>query len=185
MIAVVWSSPNTDGLTATAKNQIVQGLTSTGKMVEDIHLNKLSLEHCRSCGRSYGACQTKGRCVIGDDFSSVYSKLVNAEGIVWISAVYWHDITECMKAFIDRLRRCETAHNSFLIGKQNLIIACAGGTGLGAISCLDHLETALSHMKMITVDRLPIIQFNKEYMLPALVEAGKAFARSKDCCPTG
>jgi hypothetical protein len=34
----------------------------------------------------------------------------------------------------------------------------------------------VDHMGMIPVDRLPVIQFNKAYMLPALEQAGKAFA---------
>ncbi len=57
-----------------------------------------------------------------------------------------------------------------------MIIACAGGTGLGAIQCLEHLEATLSHMGMVTLDRLPIIQFNKSYMLSALLEAGEKFS---------
>lgn len=57
-----------------------------------------------------------------------------------------------------------------------MLVACAGGTGLGAISCLSHMEDVLSHMQIAAVDRLPIIQFNKQYLLPALTGAGKAFA---------
>lgn len=177
MIVVIWSSPNTDGLTATAKNKVIAGIQNMGHEVEEICLNKIHLEHCRSCANGWGMCQTAGYCVIQDNFETIYQKLQKADGIVWVSAVYWHDLTEQAKAFLDRLRRCETAHNGFLQGKKNLIVACAGGTGLGAIQCLEHLENTLSHMKMITVDRLPIIQFNKGYMLPALTEAGKKFTQ--------
>ncbi|MDE6817363.1 MAG: flavodoxin family protein [Lachnospiraceae bacterium] len=176
MIIVIWSSPNKDGLTATAKNKIIEGLSAVDPEIEEIHLNKFNLEHCRACGSGWGLCQTAGHCVIKDDFEKLYEKLVRADGIVWISAVYWHDLTEHMKTFLDRIRRCETAHNGFLKGKRNMIIACAGGTGLGAIQCLEHLEATLSHMGMVTLDRLPIIQFNKSYMLSALLEAGEKFS---------
>lgn len=101
---------------------------------------------------------------------------MQADGIVLVSAVYWHDITECMKAFLDRLRRCETAHNHFLSGKRCILIACAGGTGLGTIECLHNMEETLKHMGMRAYDRIPVIRYNKEYMLPALVAAGEMYA---------
>ena len=46
--AIVWSSPNTDGLTASAKNQFMKGLTDAGGQVEEIHLNRRQIEHCRA-----------------------------------------------------------------------------------------------------------------------------------------
>ena len=113
-IAVVWSSANTDGLTASAKDAFIEGIRENGTDVEEIYLNGLKLEHCRACGNGWGACRAKGVCIIKDDFEETYKKLAEADGIVWITAVYWHDTTEVMKAFVDRLRRCETAHASWL-----------------------------------------------------------------------
>lgn len=63
-VAIVWSSPNTDGLTAEAKNQMMNGLTEAGIQVEEIHLNRKKLEHCRACGNGWGTCRTKGNCII-------------------------------------------------------------------------------------------------------------------------
>ena len=113
-VVVLWSSPNTDGLTASAKNQIISGLEEAGAQVEEIHLNRKKLDHCRACGNGWGTCNKKGECVIRDDFAGIYEMLRDADGIVWISAVYWSDMTECFKAFFDRLRRCDATHNHFL-----------------------------------------------------------------------
>jgi hypothetical protein len=41
---------------------------------------------------------------------------------------------------------------------------------------LFNLEETLRHMGMKPVERIPVIQFNKSYMLPALEGAGKVFA---------
>ena len=177
-ILVVWSSPNRDGLTAAAKDRLMEGIHLAGGEAVDVCLNGLKLEHCRACGDGWGPCRTEGRCVIPDDFAELYGRLTAADAIAWVTAVYWHDLTECMKAFTDRLRRCETKHNHSLSGKKCLLAACAGGTGNGAIQCLDRLETTLKHMGMAAVDRLPVIQFNRGYMLSALQEAGKALAKS-------
>lgn len=175
-IAVLWASPNEDGLTAAAKDQVVSGILNAGSDVEPIHLNRRDVKRCLACGDGWGLCQSEGRCVIADDLGDMYGRLIASEGIVWITPVYWHDMAESMKSFFDRVRRIETGHNHALQGKENLLIACAGGTGRGAVRCLSLMEETLGHMKMTTADRLPVIQFNRGYMLPALHEAGRAFA---------
>ena len=38
-IAVVWSSANTDGLTASAKDAFIEGIRENGTDVEEIYLN--------------------------------------------------------------------------------------------------------------------------------------------------
>ena len=173
---ILWSSPNTDGLTAEAKNRLLAGLNAAEAMeVEEIHLNRKKLNHCMACGNGWGNCRAEGKCILNDDFAEIYPKLKEADGIIFVSAVYWHDMTECMKAFVDRLRRCETGHNHFLKDKRVLLVACAGGTGNGAIECLHLMEEACRHMGMRAYDRIPVIRFNQDYMLPALETAGKLF----------
>ena len=39
-VSVVWSSPNADGLTASARGQIMKGLAEAGVQVDEIHLNR-------------------------------------------------------------------------------------------------------------------------------------------------
>lgn len=175
-ILVIWASPNEDGLTAAAKNRIVEGIQAGGGLAEELHLNRKKIKRCLTCGDGWGLCRSEGRCVVSDDFAEIYDKLIAAEGIVLITPVYWHDLAENLKSFLDRLRRCETAHNHFLRGKECLLIACAGGSGYGAIDCLHKMEETLGHMKMTAVDRLPVIRFNQSFMLPALTGAGEAFA---------
>ena len=174
-VAVVWSSPNTDGLTASAKNQVVKGLTDAGAQVDEIHLNRRKLEHCRACGNGWGTCRTDGRCVIGDDFEQIRETLAGADGIVWISAVYWSETTECFKAFFDRLRRCDAVSGHALAEKRCLLVACAGGTGRGTQECLQQMERGLTHMGMRVYDRISVVRYNREYILPALYAAGKTY----------
>ena len=175
-VAVLWSSPNKDGLTASAKDQFVQGLRDAGAQVEEIHLNAKQLEHCRACGNGWGTCAKTGSCVIKDDFAEIYRSIAEADGITWISAVYWWDMTECFKAFFDRLRRCDGWRNHFLAEKRCVLIACAGGTGRGTQECLQQLERGLTHMGMRTYDRISVVRYNKEYMLPAVYAGGRTYA---------
>ena len=175
-VVVIWSSPNTDGLTASAKNRFIKGLELAGAEIEEIHLNSKHLEHCRACGNGWGTCNKTGNCVIQDDFADIYQKLADADGIVWISAVYWSDMTECFKAVFDRLRRCDATVNHKLADKRCVLIACAGGTGRGTMECMTQFERGLTHMGMRVYDRISVVRYNRDYILPALENAGKTYA---------
>ena len=175
---IVWASPNEDGLTAAAKNKVIEGIRASGGEVKEVHLNKHKIDACLACEGGWGQCRSQGSCIIEDDFAEIYKSFVSAEKIALITPVYWHDLAENLKCLLDRMRRCETRHNHFLKGKKCLIIACAGGTGRGVIRCLYNMEYTLNHMEIEAVERLPVIQLNREYMLPALIEAGKAFFKA-------
>lgn len=175
-VAVIWSSANDNGLTASAKDQFVKGLSDAGSEVEEIHLNSKKISHCQACGNGWGSCNKTGKCVIQDDFADIYQTLKDADGIVWISAVYWSDMTESFKAFFDRLRRCDATTNHSLADKRCVLIACAGGTGRGTLECLTQFERGLTHMGMRAYDRIPVVRYNKDYILPALKEAGNTYA---------
>lgn len=174
-ITVVWSSPNKDGLTNTVTRQFMKGLNNAGAQINEIWLNKEKIEHCKACGNGWGKCQKAGECIIEDDFMKVYRELQQSDGIVFVSAVYWSEMTECMKAFIDRLRRCEATKNHFLEEKRCILMACAGGTGRGTLECLQQMERALTHMGMRVYDRIPVVRYNAEYVLPALEKAGEVY----------
>ena len=174
-IVVLWASPNQDGLTAFAKNQVLAGLTEKKAELEVIHLNECRLNHCSACGNGWGDCKAKGCCVQQDDFEDIYSALAGANGFVIVTPVYWHDLAENLKALLDRMRRCDASHNHWLKGKPGLLVACAGGSGRGATQCLCLLEDTLSHMGALAFDRLPITRANRDYMQSALCSAGKAF----------
>ena len=175
-VSVIWSSPNESGLTSSAAKQFMKGLSNAGVEVNEIWLNKKKIQHCVACGNGWGNCREKGECVLPDDFMSVYKELQDSDGIVFVSAVYWSDMTECMKAFIDRLRRSEATKNHYLDGKRCVLVACAGGTGRGTLECLHQLELALTHMGMRAYDRIPVVRYNSEYTLPMLEKAGETYA---------
>ena len=63
-------------------------------------------------------------------------------------------------------------------GKPCLLIAAAGGSGNGAVRALGLLEDTLKQMQMVPLDRLPITQFSRVYMLEAMEKAAQAFAQA-------
>lgn len=87
-------------------------------------------------------------------------------------------MTECFKAFFDRLRRCDATKNHALANKRCILMACAGGTGRGTLECLQQLERGLTHMGMRVYDRIPVVRYNKDYILPMLENAGVTYAKT-------
>lgn len=172
-IPVIWCSPNADGLTAACKEAAISGIVSAGKNAEPIQLNALDIKRCRVCGSGYGDCKEKGRCIIDDDLEELYGKMAEAEAIVFITPVYWHDLAEPLKALMDRIRRLETVHNHCLKEKPCIFVAAAGGSGRGTSYCMLNMEETLSHIGMVARDRLPITRFSRDYMLKAIAESAK------------
>ena len=43
------------------------------------------------------------------------------------------------------------------------------------MECLHQMEEALTHLGMRAYDRIPVVRYNKEYMLPALEKAGEVY----------
>lgn len=172
-IPVIWASPNLDGLTAACKEAALQGIREAGREGESIQLNALSIERCRVCGSGYGDCREKGTCIIQDDLAAVYQKLVDAEAAVFVTPVYWHDLSEPLKALMDRIRRLETVHNHFLKEKPCIFVAAAGGSGRGTSYCMLNMEETLGHIGMFARDRLPVTRFSRGYMLDAIRASAK------------
>lgn len=176
-ITLIWASPDKDGLTAEAKNQILKGIRDTGKQVNEIHLNEKKVLSCIACGKGgYGKCLRAGQCTIQDDLQEIYDAMRKSEAFVLVTPVYWHDMSENFKALLDRIRRMETSYNGWLNGKRAMIVACAGGYGLGTCQCLSRMEEVLNHMGINVCDRIPVERFNKDYMISALYNAGMNFS---------
>ncbi len=65
-----------------------------------IFLKKLDLEYCRGCL----TCMRKGEefCPIKDDAMKLRDELLGADGVIFVSPVYVHQITALLKNFFDR-----------------------------------------------------------------------------------
>ena len=93
---------------------------------------------------------------------------------MFTTPVYWHDLSESAKTFLDRMRRIETHHGfKRYTDKPYIGIACAGGSGNGALRALYLLEEYLKRIGFKNYDLVTITQANREHKLPMLEEAGK------------
>ncbi|MFP3951016.1 MAG: flavodoxin family protein [Candidatus Bathyarchaeia archaeon] len=173
-ILAIQASPNHDGLTARAAKAVLKGFKDDENDVELIHLNDLDLEHCIACNEGWGKCRTEGYCILEDGLQELREKIGEVDALVFSTPVYWHDLSESAKTFLDRLRRVET-HNGFsgFRGKKAVGIAAAGGSGNGACRALYLLEDYIRRLGFEVFDLVTFTQASREHKLRMLQYAGE------------
>lgn len=171
----IQSSPNSDGLTSLLAQAALNGAASGGAETELVHLNRLNVESCRAHDRGWGICRDEGECMLEDDFQVLREKINGADALVFSTPVYFGDVSESAKRFLDRWRRCEI-HNrqsSPLRGKLVIGVAAAGGSGRGAVSALRSLETYLRRLQFTVFDLVTATRISKDHKLSMLKVAGR------------
>ncbi len=97
---------------------------------------------------------------------------------VFVSPVYWHDLSESAKRLLDRLRRVEAfSGRDTFVGVKAIGVAAAGGWGNGAVRTLLNLEDYLKWMRFERVDLVTVTKFSGDHKLPMLEHAGKRLAQ--------
>lgn len=173
-VIAIQSSSNSDGLTASLAQAVLKGVETEGGEAELIHLNKLTIKQCVACDRGWGRCRETGNCILEDDFEYLRKKIAEADAFVFATPVYFGDLSESAKTFLDRLRRCEAfSGRKTFAGKKAIGIASAGGGGGGAVRALSNLETYLRILNFQVFDLVPVTRLSKDHILPMLEEAGK------------
>ena len=171
-LLAVQSSPNKDGLTASLASAVMTGYQKAGGKTELIHLNDADIKPCIACDGGWGQCR-EGDCILVDDFEAIRGKIREADAFVFATPVYWHDLSESAKRFLDRLRRVETrSGRGTCKGKKAIGIAAAGGSGTGAVKALLNLEGYLRRVGFEVYDLVPVTRFTRNHKLTMLVEAG-------------
>jgi multimeric flavodoxin WrbA len=173
----IQSSPNTDGLTAGSAQAVLDGFEAEGGEVELLHLNQMDIRPCLACEEGWGNCR-KGDCIQDDDLGLIRGKIAEADVLVFATPVYWHDLSESAKRFLDRLRRTETfSGRDTCVGTRAIGVAAAGGSGNGAARALYNLEDYLKRLGLEIVDLVTMTKFSKDHKLPMLEQAGRRLAQ--------
>ena len=191
-LLIISGTPKSDGVTHSFVEKAVEMAKELGVDAEVIRLVDMELKKCKMCDDGWGICFSKHYCTFGDEdgFNEAQKKVSYADAYIYISPVYWGEVSEDMKIFMDRLRRCQATKQwdkdenvkSFLIGKPSILVAVAGGGGGGTISTFDNMERAISHMggnewprdSTGVFDYIAVNRWNQEYKREAFKAAIKA-----------
>ncbi len=178
---IISGSRNPEGRTARLINALRQGITKAGGDSECLFLPLMKIEHCRQCNADgWGICRIEHRCIIeDDDFPAIVEKVKQADLVVFATPVYFADLRDSMRVFLDRLDRIRT-----VVGVRGMppvpteqstpaIGLCyAGGSGNGTTSCAMNLERILQVCGFDVVDMIPARRQNLEAKLPILEQVG-------------
>jgi len=178
-VMVISSSPNKDGLTAACAAAAVEGVLLAGGHTAEVRLNELQIGLCQACGDGWGACLKDHECQVKDGFQSLHARVRLADAYVLVTPVYWGEMSESAKVFMDRLRRCEATRGgeSSLFDKPVIAVAAAGDSGRGMITCLSSMERWIQHVQARVFDLLPVNRWSREYKLVAIRAAAQAMVR--------
>ena len=97
-VLVFLGSPRKKGNSEILTDALLEGVRQAGGSPEIIRLCDLKISPCISCG----GCDKTGRCVVEDDMTSLYEKIISTDKIIVSSPIFFYGITAQTKAFIDR-----------------------------------------------------------------------------------
>ena len=179
-ITILTASPNKKGLTAACANEAKEGAILNNASVSLICLNDLNIPSCSACNNAWGTCRNEHKCQVEDDFQKTQLSLAESDALVIISPVYWGELSESAKNFLDRLRRCEATNGdqNILAGKPIICVAAAGGSGNGTISCLESRDRFVTHLRATKYDFISITQRTRDYKLKTIKEAVNSLCKS-------
>jgi multimeric flavodoxin WrbA len=176
-ISILSGTPKEDGLCQSFIEAAKQGAFKGGAEVDEIRLSDYDLVRCQVCSDGWGTCRSENYCIFGEDgFDAISSRLQNSDAIIMATPVYWGEISEVMKSFLDRLRRCDFDQNGVVRDKQVLIIATPGGSGNGLLSCLEQMERFCRHTGAIIFDYIGGNRWNNDYKMIAVKSAAHSIA---------
>lgn len=178
---IVSGNPKKDGLTRSMADEIARGARDGGAEVEEVDV--CGLDRCHMCNGGAGKCLSDEHvCVFGKDgFGEVQEKIRQADAVAFVSPVYWEEVSEGLKSFMDRFRRCESSmffapRKAALTGKPMLLVASAGGSGMDMLEPLMQMDRFAHHTGAKVFDEIGINRWNQRYKGRAIYEAARAMA---------
>jgi len=123
VIGINASPRGKDSNTLRLTNAVLDGAKEEGAETEFIDLYALRIEYCTACG----TCYATGECTLLDDFSDLFDRMMNADGIVLGAPNYIDSVPAPMKALFDRM--ADAIHCQMFTGKFGCSVCTAGGAG--------------------------------------------------------
>ena len=181
---ILSGSRNRDGQTARLIKAVQKGISAGKGESEVIFLIEKQIERCRMCDADgWGLCRRESRCIIEDDLQGIIDQVKAADVLVFANPVYFSDLSESMRSFLDRYRRTlfkpgkAPAPGFGMSGGTPAIGICyAGGSGNGTASASFNLERILQTCGLDVVDMINARRQNFDVKLQQLEIVGKWLA---------
>ena len=182
-VVTISGSRNPEGQTARAIRAFNIGVEAQGGEVKVVHLPEQAIERCRQCDSDgWGRCRDGSGCVIDDDFEKTVDEIIDADGVVLVTPVYFSDLAESLRSFLDRLRRVARKRGGMtgIESKPAVCLCVAGGGGGGAPSCAVQMEKIATTIGFDICDIIPIRRQNLDHKCKVLELTGGWFVGECD-----
>lgn len=118
-------SPRKQGNTVTLLEEALKGAQQEGAEAELYSVSGKNIEPCDGCW----SCTKTGECHVKDDMQGLYDKLLEADGIIFGTPIYFHGMASQTKTIIDRTIALGQPGRS-LANKVGGVVAVCGSLGL-------------------------------------------------------
>ena len=118
-------SPRKNGNTETLMNEALSGAKQEGAEVELYRFAEHDIKTCDGCR----VCWETGECHIADELEELCEKMLEADGIIFGTPVYFYSMNGQAKTFMDRTSVFSRPEKS-LANKVGGVIVTAGSMGL-------------------------------------------------------
>jgi multimeric flavodoxin WrbA len=137
-------SPRKNGNTEKLMNEALRTSEQANADTDMIRLADFDLKPCDGCR----VCFRTKNCIIKDDVENIFSKIVESDGIIIGSPVYFYNVNAQTKIFIDRVGYLHIAREKkHFQNKVGGAIAVAGRSGL--MNTLSQIMLFFSSARMI------------------------------------
>ena len=138
-------SPRKGGNTEILTQEALTGAQNCGAKTELLTTWDKDIKPCDGCL----SCEKTGKCHLKDDVQEIYLKLLEADGIIWGTPVYFFSATAQAKMLIDRSYALYQNGNR-LAGKVSGVISV--GASLGNLGVWTLFNTFISVHHMLPTD---------------------------------
>ena len=114
-VLAIMGSPRRQSNTEILLDKALEGARQAGAEVEKVLVAKLKVTPCLEIY----ACFKDGNCTIKDDMQLLYSKLLEADHIIFASPIFFYGVTSQAKAVIDRCQALWARRHVLGMGKED------------------------------------------------------------------
>ena len=161
-VLAIYGSPRKNGNTDILLDEFLKGVSAVAPdaSIERIYIRDLKIEPCKE----YNVCLKTGNCIIKDDMTAFYDKLINAERIALAAPVFFYSLPAQTKALVDRCQALwarkyilkQTIKNT---GRKGFFISAGGTKGENLFT--GTILTVKYFFKAINVDYAGELVYNK------------------------
>lgn len=121
-VLIITSSLRHNSNSDALANKVMEGVKQAGNDVEIVSLKGKKINFCIGCL----SCANTGECVLKDDAKEIVAKIKNADSLVFVTPIYYYEMSGQLKTLLDR---CNPLYESDYRFKNVYMVMTAADTG--------------------------------------------------------